>query len=148
MILDEIETATNSVKILKGLRAAIKLNKCDYDIVKPFKDIKDELTFMSKSVVLRGSRIVIPGALQQRAIDIARETHPGITKTKSLIRKKIWFPNINNHGKATIDKCIPFQAVGRPRPPEPLTTTDIPKEPWETVHIDFYGPLPSGQYLL
>ena len=26
--------------------------------------------------------------------------------------------------------------------------TDIPKGPWETLHLDFYGPLPSGEYLL
>jgi transposase InsO family protein len=24
----------------------------------------------------------------------------------------------------------------------------MPKGPWETVHIDFYGPLPTGEYLL
>ena len=26
--------------------------------------------------------------------------------------------------------------------------TDMPTGPWETVHLEFYGPLPSGEYLL
>ena len=26
--------------------------------------------------------------------------------------------------------------------------TDMPKGPWETLHLDFNGPLPSGKYLL
>ena len=28
------------------------------------------------------------------------------------------------------------------------TTIQIPKLPWSTLMIDFYGPLPSGEYLL
>ena len=60
MTMDEIITATNSDRSLQGLRAAIKINKWDYDIVKPYKQIKDELTVTSQGVVLRGTRIVIP----------------------------------------------------------------------------------------
>lgn len=50
--------------------------------------------------------------------------------------------------KETIDNCIPYQAVGKSPPQEPLSGTTMPKGPWETVHIDFYGPLPTGEYLL
>ena len=32
--------------------------------------------------------------------------------------------------------------------PEPLGMTDMPAGPWQKVHFDFYGPLPSGEYLL
>ena len=68
---------------LQGLRAAIKLNKWDCDIVKPYKPIKDELTVTSQGLVLRGTRIVMPQSLQQRAIDIAHDTHLGLSKTKA-----------------------------------------------------------------
>ncbi len=87
-------------------------------------------------------------SLQQRAIDIAHETHLGLTKTKALIREKIWFPNIDKMVKETIDNCITYQAVGKSPPQEPISGTTTPKGPWETVHIDFYGPLPTGEYLL
>ena len=148
MTLEEVEAATNQDKTLIGVRAAIKLNQWHYEIVKPFKAIKDELTVTSNGVVLRGSRIVMPKPLQQRAIDIAHETHLGITKTKALIREKIWFPNIDKMVKETIDNCITCQAVGKLPPQEPISGTTMPKGPWETVHIDFYGPLPTGEYLL
>ncbi|XP_028402116.1 uncharacterized protein K02A2.6-like [Dendronephthya gigantea] len=148
LTIEEIEEATNKDKTLRGVRAAIKLNKWHYEVVKPYKQVKDELTVTTKGVVLRGSRIVIPESLQQRAIDIAHETHLGITKTKSLIREKIWFPNIDKMVQATIEKCIPCQAVGKAPPQEPISTTTMPKGPWETIHLDFYGPLPSGEYLL
>ena len=126
MTLEEIEQVSNDDKVLKGVREAIKFNKWHSDVVKPFKEIKDELTVTSKGIIRRGTRIVIPGALQQRAIDIAHETHPGITKTKSLLREKIWFPNIDKLPK-TIDKCIPCQAVGKPKPQEPIAMTEMPK---------------------
>ena len=65
--------------------------------------MKDELAVTSNGIILRGSRIVIPQSLQQRAIDIAHETHPGLSKTKALIREKVWFPNIDNMVKQTVD---------------------------------------------
>ena len=81
-------------------------------------------------------------------INIAHDTHPGLTKTKALLREKIWFPNIDKMVKDTLDKCIPCQAVGKPPSQEPLSMTEMPKGPWETLHVDFYGPLPSEEYLL
>ena len=45
--------------------------------------VKDELTVNSAAnLILRGSRIVIPTALQQRATSLAHEGHQGIVKTK------------------------------------------------------------------
>ncbi len=70
MTLEEIQTATDADRTLKGLRAAIKLDNWHYDIVKPFKAVKEELTVTTTGIILRGSRIVIPKTLQQRAIDI------------------------------------------------------------------------------
>ena len=94
MTLEEIETATDADRTLKGLRAAIKLDKWDYDMVKQFKTVKDELTVTTNGVILHGSRIVIPESLQQRAIDIAHETHPGLSKTKAPIQEKFGFQTL------------------------------------------------------
>ena len=61
---------------------------------------------------------VIPTALQQRAIDLAHETHLEIEKTKSLIREKIWFSQIDNRVKDTIAKCTTCHVVGQANPPD------------------------------
>ena len=148
MTMNEIITATNSDNVLKEVRTAIKLNRWENDIVKPFKDIKDELTVTTKGLVLRGTRIVIPQQLQQRAIDLAHDSHLGLNKTKALLREKVWFPKIDKLVQSTLEKCLPCKAVSKPKQPEPLSMTDMPKGPWEKIHIDFYGPLPSGEYLL
>lgn len=40
------------------------------------------------------------------------------------------------------------QTVSRTRPREPLSATKMPKSPWDTLYLDFYGPLPTSEYLL
>ena len=148
MTIAEIKNATDSDKTLQGLRAAIRLNRWDCDVVKPFKSVRDELTIGAHNLILRGTRIVIPKSLQKKAVDLAHATHQGLAKTKSLLREKVWFPDIDKMVKDTIDHCLPCQATGRPNPPEPLQMTDMPDGPWQKIHADFYGPLPSGEYLL
>ena len=144
MILAEMIKATNGHRTLKGLRAAIRLNKWDSEN----KHIKDELSISSHGLILRGTRMVVPHSLRQRAVDIAHEAHLGIQKTKALPREKVCFPQIHNVVKTTIEKYITCQAVASPNPPEPLEMKQMTKSQWEGLNIDFYGPLPTGEYLL
>ena len=148
MTLDEISQATDQDRVLKGLRAAIRLHQWDYEIVKPYRLIKDELTIGKQNIILRGSKIVIPTSLQQKAVDIAHESHQGISKTKALLREKVWFSGIDELVKKTLESCLACQAVGKAAPPEPVRLTNMPEAPWHLVHIDFVGPLPSSEYLL
>ena len=114
MTLKEIIEATNADKTLNGLRAAIRLNRWDSDIVAPFRKVKDELTVTPENIILRGTRIVLPEALEQRAVDIAHESHQGLSKVKALLRTKTWFPGIDDLSKRTVDQCIPCQATEKP----------------------------------
>ena len=143
LTLKEIIDATNSDVTFATLRDAVKTNKWNSPIVRPFKAVNNELTSTTDGVVLRGTGIVIPSSLQQRAIDIAYEVHFGINKTKSLILEKIWLTQVD-----TIEHCITCQAAGRMNPPEPLRMTEMPELQWRTVHIDVYGPLPTSEYPL
>ena len=75
MTMSEIRRATDADKALQSLLAAIRYNMWDCNLVKPYKDVKDELTITPQNIILRGSRIVLPESLQQKAIDIAHDTH-------------------------------------------------------------------------
>ena len=71
-----------------------------------FKTVRNELSFCDEShIILRGSRIVIPQLLQPKIINIAHEGHQGLVKTKSLLREKVWFPNIDCMVEARIKCC-------------------------------------------
>ena len=47
-----------------------------------------------------------------------------------------------------IKGCIACQANGPENRPESLQMSPLPPEPWDTVHVDFCGPFPTGEYLL
>ena len=57
MTLAEIQQATNNEQTMKGLRASIRLNQWDNDIIKPYKSVKYELTVTSENIILREIRI-------------------------------------------------------------------------------------------
>ena len=50
--------------------------------------------------------------------------------------------------KDTVDRCIACQAESRTSPQEPLTVTEMLKGPWDTIHVDIFGSLPTGEYIL
>ena len=95
MSMEEIIKASTDDREVRGLRAALKLNRWDMDTVRQFKSVKDELTIGQNNIILCVTRIVLPASRRQRAINIAHESHQGLSKTKALMREKIWFPDID-----------------------------------------------------
>ena len=150
MTLHEIETATLNDPLLQKVRECIRSGKWDKTDthLTPYRVCADELSIAS-NVILRGTRIVIPQALQDNATKLGHVGHQGIEKTKALLREKIWYPGMDSKVKTMIENCIACQAVGPDNPPEPMRITPTSTEPWQSLAVDFYGPIPhSGQYLL
>ena len=107
----------------------MRLNQWNTDSVRRYHPFKDELTIGEQNVILRGSRLLIPKTLQQKAIDIAHGSHQGLSKTKALIREKVWFLGMDELIQKTISTCLACQAVGKPCPPEPVKMMPMPKGP-------------------
>ena len=152
MTLNEIQEETIKDPTLTKVRESVisgKWDNKDKDI-QPFIKCANELTInKSQNIILKGTRIVIPKALQDTATKLAHVGHQGIEKTKSLLREKIWYPNIDAKVQEIVEKCVPCQAVGQKSPPEPMEITPTPDTPWSSLAMDFYGPIPNtGQYLL
>ena len=162
MTLDEIQLATKQDKTLQCVSWLIRSQQwhkikdpptehqeADKSEVLMFKHVKDELTVSDESdVILRNSRVVIPSVLREKAISIAHEGHQGLVKTKQLLREKVWFPGIDQLTKRKIKTCLACQANSTDSHPEPLQMSALPPAPWHTVHTDFCGPFPTGEYLL
>ena len=50
--------------------------------------------------------------------------------------------------RTELEHCLACQGTSQPNSPEPLNEPPVPDSPWDKVKIDFYGPLPTGQYVL
>ncbi|KAK0144487.1 hypothetical protein N1851_017148 [Merluccius polli] len=109
------------------------------EILKKFRQISGELTVsLSDDIILRGTRIVIPASLEQRVLQLAHEGHQGIIKTKTLLRSKVWFPNIGQKAESIVKNCLARQANTLVTQSEPLRMSELPEAPWH-ICADFYN---------
>jgi len=69
-----------------------------------------------------------------------------MTKTKALLREKIWFPGIDNMVETQVRSCLPCAAATPMETREPLRMSELPEGPWTCVSVDFAEV--HGSYLL
>ena len=148
MSLIEIITETRKDKICNLLIQAIKTNDWAHRRLHEYNKLGNEFSVSPDGIILRGNLIVLPESLWGRAVEIAHETHQGIEKTKALLREKIWFPKMDTLIRDKVHKCIPCLMTGRDAGSEPIKMTKMPEGPWQHVHVDFKGPLPTGKYAM
>ena len=113
-----------------------------------YQNIHSELTISETGLLIRYRRIVLPNTLQEKAIMIAHEGHLGMTKTKSLLRSKLWFPAMDSMTEKIIGACHECAISMSNSKPAPLSMSQLPDGPWMNISVDFCGPLPSGEYLV
>ena len=112
-----------------------------------YTNIWNELSVID-GVLLRHERLVIPSNMQSRIVKLGHEGHLGMVNTKRLLRSKFWFPNLDKMVEIEVKSCLACQATVYKKGREPLSMSPLPNGPWESIKADFYGPLPSGEYLL
>ena len=146
MSLEQVRIESKNDKTLESVRHAITTGNWDSDTVKPYKQFKEQLTEF-EGIVLKENRIVLPTNLQKCAINIAHQGHLGETKTKSLLRSKVFWPSLSTDVDNTVSTCLACQAVIDNNKPEPLKLSPLPTAPWCEISADFHGPLRNGDKL-
>ena len=146
LVKEKIITETQSDKTLQSVIKAVKTGRWTDTDVKPYFNVRNELSVTQDGIVLRGCRICIPQSQQDQAVQLAHQGHQGITKTKSLIREKVWFPGIDKMVEDRVKRCLPCQSTTTKTTREPLQMTNITR-PGEEVSVDF-ADVGNGQYLL
>ena len=145
--LSELVDASRNDPTLQCVAKCITNNRwTKTECLKPYQKIKHELT-TKRGLVMKGTTLIIPEVLQNRTLELAHETHQGITKTKSLLREKVWWPSINTDIEKLIQGCLSCLSVADQTNTEPMKSTFM-GEPWQKVHIDICGPFPTGESVL
>ena len=71
-----------------------------------YKMVKDEFWVIGQ-LVMRGGRIVMPESLWSRTVLLAHEGHQGVTRTKSRLREKVWWPGMDKQVEDFVRSCYP-----------------------------------------
>lgn len=121
----------------------------DINELKELRSVCEELACHPDNVLLRGNRIVLPTELRHKAVSLAHEGHQGMSRSKTLIRSKLWFPGLNERVENVARNCLPCQSTyAGPPSVEPLNMSKLPDGLWQKLSIDFCRPLPTGEHLL
>ena len=149
--MESLVKATEEDKLLQDVASLIKSNQWkqvhNNPKLQPYKNIHDELTIANNGILLRNARVIIPEKLQDQVITIAHEGHQGITKTKSLMRSKLWFPKMDDMVERYVNSCHECAMNTNTNNQVPLSMSELPGGPWMNISMDFCGPIPSGEYL-
>ena len=98
-------------------------------------------------MIFRLDRIIIPRCLQRTVIKAGHSLgHLGVTKTKQMLRNKYWFPTMDTMTETILKQCSECQVTTKENRQEPVKSSEIPKDVWDTVAIDFGGPNPDGHF--
>lgn len=145
--IEEVILATTSDEEMKQLRVCIESDSWVNEDLKQYVPFRHEYTCVN-SLILRGSKLVIPKGLRSRMLQLAHEGHPGQSLMKRRLRERCWWPGIDQDAVKTCESCEGCRLVQIPDPPEPMMRRQLPDRPWVDIAIDFLGPMPSAEYIL
>ena len=109
--------------------------------LKPFYPIKDDLCVYN-GLVMRNHRFVIPNELTSKLVQLAHESHQGITRTKQRLRELYWWPKMDEQVENLVKSCIVCQSNDKSAKTHfaPLKPVSYPDKPWTKLAMDIVGP--------
>ncbi|PAA94395.1 hypothetical protein BOX15_Mlig014775g1 [Macrostomum lignano] len=142
--LQEVIVHTQECPELRKLTDAIGTGQFNDSDIRSYKPIADELT-VQDGAIIRGTKLVVPITLREKALAAAHGVHLGIARTKSLLRE-YWWPRMDKMVESRVGTCQVCR-TSKPRNRNFCTSWPKPEGPWTRVHVDFAGPI-EGHYLL
>lgn len=105
--------------------------------MKPYSSVK-ELLSISRGVILRDQRVVVPRILRNDVMRVLHKGHLGITQTKQLARQYFYWPGLNKDIEISVKACETCKAVNADKTERVYSTWPTPTVPFERVHLDFF----------
>ena len=108
----------------------------------------DEPYTVSHGIIFYQNRIYIPTSLRPTVLQELHTTHLGMTKTKQLARRYIYWPRLDADIEHLVRSC-PTCAANQNNPPKvPVHPWVPPAGNWSRIHIDYAGPFQGHHFLV
>jgi hypothetical protein len=144
--VSEIVKSNKEDEVYKKVREALETQNWGRELQR-YAAFQDELR-IQEGLLLREGRIVPPEGLRGRILRIAHLGHAGMSTMKRTIRSELWWPGLDADVEKEVKDCEGCARAARNNPPEPITRSRMPKEPWEYLAMDFHSPASLGIKLL
>lgn len=93
--------------------------------------------YMQGVLLMKQEKMVLPSVLRARALLLAHRSHPGMSTMKHFLRQGLWWPGMDREVEDFVRSCPECQLVTASNHPLPITLTELPKNPWDYVSMDF-----------
>lgn len=107
------------------------------EAVQNFWNVRNELSYVS-DVLLRNEKFIVPAVLRDRVVNLAHESHMGITKCKTRIREFFWWPCLNSFVESQLKSC---GCCHEPHRDAPVQVPNYVHKPWHQLSVDIKGPV-------
>lgn len=111
----------------------------------PFWSERNDI-HMAEGLLLKGTRILIPGCMQPEMMERLHEGHQGVTRCVARAQGSLWWPGITRQIKEMVERCEICCQYSQAKT-EPLMTTPLPARPWQKVAADIFQ-WRNGHYIV
>ncbi|CAH8596854.1 unnamed protein product [Schistosoma turkestanicum] len=108
---------------------------------------RDSLCIVNDCLMF-GERVVVPASLRAKVLRQFHLGHPGIKRMKSIARSYAYWPHMDQHVTALVEKCMRCQQAAKMNAKIPPVSWPKPEHPWSRIHVDFAGPINGTMYLI
>jgi hypothetical protein len=147
----------NGIELLKELKGSYQNDPTFKTIIEKPKEFrnfetKDGLIYLKlagKKLLCIPKAMIKDRSVHEIIISEAHSTlaHLGANKTLSYLRDHVWWKDMVSDTKAYCETCTTCKR-SKPNNQKPyglLNPLAVPSEPWESIGIDFIGPLPLSE---
>lgn len=129
----ESQQKDNEIRVIRKM-----LEDKDMTIKTEYNKYLDNM-YMSNDLIMFQEQFIIPKGLRIRVMDAAHIGHPSKHIMSNLISRHLWWPDLSKDVERYIKCCESCTRMRRPEPPEPISSTKLPSEPWKNIAIDFFS---------
>ena len=101
----------------------------------PFLHVASELN-VHDGLLLRGTRIVIPGPLREEMLRHIHSGHQGLVKCRERARQSVWWPGLSAQLERLVKRCTVCRKSLQQRP-QPLLNSELPQLQWQKLGTEW-----------